>query len=162
MSTSAALNAVQPLQCAAFPLGPFSSQNGCRTEKQLNSPLANENRCGFANYVSRTLAPHCRLSFNPSLRRAFPLRHRRRRRRHRRASFSRKSLQNPEECFRPNALLRRTFGAEARNFYYPACSPAVRAADIFHPSSVASPLLPSLRSCREQRDKAAFRFTQWN
>lgn len=59
--------------------------------------------------------------------RALPLR-RRRRSSPPSPSFLRKSLQNPEECFRSNALLRRTFSTEARNFYHLACL-----VGIFHP-----------------------------
>lgn len=108
----------------------FSSRlNERRTEKQLNSLSANENRCGFANYVSRTSMsyychPHLTSSFlsfpHHPLSLSIPF-HRRRRLSSSPSSPSSSSSVKVSRrvLLREHALFRQTFRAEARNFSFP-------------------------------------------
>lgn len=120
---NAALNVQRPLKSVES----FSSRlNERRTEKQLNSLSANENRCGFANYVSRTSMSHyCHphltssfLSFPPLYRplslfssissSSSP------------SSLSSSSVKVSQRVLLlEHALFRQTFRAEARNFSFP-------------------------------------------
>jgi len=121
MYTSAVLNTVQrPLHRATFPLEPFSSRlNGCQTEKQLNSLFANENQCGFANYVSRNSRAPLSLHFNTLLRSSAP------------SSFSVKVSRIPKSAFartrysaEPFAVKRETFTTLPSypvGIFYPFC-----------------------------------------
>lgn len=99
----------------------------------------------FANSRAPLSSP-----FYPSAGRAFPPR---RRRRHRRRSpvkvfrIPKSASARTRYSAEPSALKRETFTTLPARRYFPSLP-------------VAPPLFPSLRSCRERRDKAAFRFTR--
>lgn len=108
----------------------FSSRlNERRTEKQLNSLSANENRCGFANYVSRTSMsyychPHLTSSFlsfpHRPLSLSIPFHRRRRLSSSPSSPSSSSSVKVSWRVLLPeHALFRQTFRAEARNFSFP-------------------------------------------
>lgn len=150
MYTSAVLNTVQ----RPFPLEPFSSLlNGCQTEKQLNSLFANENQCGFTNYVSRNSRAPLSLHFNTLLHSSAPsssppL-----------TSFSVKVSRIPKSAFARTRYSAEPFAVKRETF---TTLPTRRIPSVFSTPSVSPRLFSSLRSCCKQRDKAAFRFTRWN